>query len=128
MSTPSTPPAATSSSTSRAARNPFATPSSSLSDGDDGQSRVHLDEGRADLQRAPSSISELKLPARRGDQVLEQLSSDTCRTHNVGTEMLNANQLISSHQYELRITTWSARNRIKTGYAFCVDTNACTSL
>jgi VWFA-related protein len=52
-----------------------------ISDGDDNQSRVHLDEAIKMCQRAETivySISTNWTPSRgRGDQVLEQLSSDT---------------------------------------------------
>jgi len=52
-----------------------------ISDGDDNQSRVHLDEAIKMCQRAETivyAISTNWTPSRgRGDQVLEQLSSDT---------------------------------------------------
>jgi Ca-activated chloride channel homolog len=104
-----------------------------ISDGDDNQSRVHLDEAIKMCQRAETivySISTNWTPSRgRGDQVLEQLSSDTGgqtffppSVEEMSTSFKSIEEELRS-QYALTYTPadFKANGEFRAIYLYCND-------
>ena len=104
-----------------------------ISDGDDNQSRVHLDEAIKMCQRADTivyAISTNWTPSRgKGDQVLEQLASDTGGTTFFPPSVEQMSNSFKSIEEELRSqyaltyvpADFKANGQFRPIYLYCND-------